>query len=834
LRVKSKVKLIVIICIVMTVTITTSIIRIVMIDYIQKQENLKAGEDYKRTDTILQKEEASLESLILDWSEWDDTYQFIQDRNEKYIDSNLQDSTLETLKLNFMLFVDNQGNIIFQKVLNWESQNNNKLVQELEKSLKLKEDSKWINSISKCVTGTLMILGKPVLISFSPVTSSDQKAPNNGILVMGKIINQEFVNYLEEVLQLNIKIEDTKSIELNTISKQDYQKLLINGSTIVTGRNENELKSISGISNIYGQTDIFLVLSSQREAYKKGLAAVLYFGIFFFTAFGIIGVICVTVVDKLLINRLKIIYNFMNKVGNSKNTKARIYLPGNDEISRLAANTNVMLEEIDKHYSEIKIIEERYKLIMEATNDGYFDANIPKNQIYISPIWLSDIGYEESDVIHFDRLIELLHSEDKDLFLSCLEKCLTCELEHLRVEFRMCKKTGEWIWIEARGKIVEFDQSINPIRFIGTISDITNRKKYEEENIYLSQSDVTTTLKNRAYMENILKKADECDECNSWIIMGDVNGLKLINDTFGHQDGDRLLRVVGEILKKCCANDDIPARWGGDEFIIFMKDKDEVYIKNLISNIKKECEEVTDYPIKISIALGRAQKDKKHKDMDSVLKLAEERMYRNKLLESRSARSSILSSLEQSLHEKSIETVEHTKRIKQICILIGNRMGLTQDELDELALLGSLHDIGKIGIPEDILLKPGKLTNDEWEIMKTHSEIGYRIAGATHELIHIADEILYHHERYDGTGYPQGLKGADIPKLSRLISIVDSFDVMTHDRHYKKAMDINQVVQELKDCSGKQFDPEMIDSFLALLDENLIDNIVFSDSEIRL
>jgi HD-GYP domain-containing protein (c-di-GMP phosphodiesterase class II) len=195
-------------------------------------------------------------------------------------------------------------------------------------------------------------------------------------------------------------------------------------------------------------------------------------------------------------------------------------------------------------------------------------------------------------------------------------------------------------------------------------------------------------------------------------------------------------------------------------------------------------------------------------------------MYRNKLLESRSAKSSILRSLEQSLHEKHIETEEHTRRIANICVQIGRRMGLTQEELDEVVLLGLLHDIGKIGIPEAILLKPDKLTQDEWEIMKTHSEIGYRIALSTPELAHVAEKILSHHEHYDGSGYPRGLKNKEIPKLSRLLSIVDSYDVMTHTRLYKDAMNAESAVQEVQKCSGKQFDPEMVEQFLTILREN--------------
>ena len=334
------------------------------------------------------------------------------------------------------------------------------------------------------------------------------------------------------------------------------------------------------------------------------------------------------------------------------------------------------------------------------------------------------------------------------------------------------------------------------------------------------QTDPVTNLKNRVYMEDVLSKIDQSQDFNGWIIMGDINGLKLVNDSFGHTEGDKLLKKIGEILIKCCSKYDIPARWGGDEFLILVKNQDESYIEDLIKKIQDECLHNNSFLVKVSMAMGSAKKNQEQNSIKETLKTAEERMYRNKLLESRSARSAIISSLEQSLHEKNIEAQEHTERIKDMCILIGRKLGLNQNELDEIALLGLLHDIGKIGIPEAVLLKPGKLTDEEWEIMKTHSEIGYRIAASTPELAYIANEILSHHERYDGKGYPQGLIGDEIPKLSRLLSIVDSFDAMTQDRVYRKAKSFEEAINEIKACSGKQYDPEFVEVFVSLFDES--------------
>ena len=597
-----------------------------------------------------------------------------------------------------------------------------------------------------------------------------------------------------------------------------------NGEAIRVEKNEASIKSYTQIDDILNDQPVPVIFDLERKLYNNGINALEYFSAIFLIAILIVANLYILIINRLVTHRIGRLHAFIDNVTASKDTSSRISMNGKDEISKLAANMNSMLGELDNSYAELKEREGRFKRIMEATNDGYFDMDLSTDAIYISPSWLVYIGYKESSsYMNYQKYIDTIFDEDKEVFKSAVEKYLQGKTDIFRVEYRVMKSTGESLWTVARGRTVEFDENGKALRLIGTISDITMRKRYEAENLYLIQIDPITTLKNRAYMESILKEAEQCKECNGWLIMGDVNGLKIVNDSFGHQEGDRLLRTIGEVLQKCCSEGDIPARWGGDEFLILVRDRDSGYVEHLIQRIKAECEQVVDYPFKISIALGSARKDEMHPDSKTVLKQAEERMYRNKLLESRSARSSIISSLEQSLHEKHFETKEHTKRIQHMCVQIGDSLGLSQEELDELALLGVLHDIGKIAIPEAILLKPGKLSNEEWEIMKTHTEIGYRIAASSPELAHIADEILCHHERYDGTGYPQGLAGNEIPKLSRLLSIVDSFDVMTHDRVYKEAMSLEDAVHELRSCSGNQFDPEMVEAFLKLLENHLFE-----------
>jgi len=344
------------------------------------------------------------------------------------------------------------------------------------------------------------------------------------------------------------------------------------------------------------------------------------------------------------------------------------------------------------------------------------------------------------------------------------------------------------------------------------------RKRAEEEIRYLSYHDRLTGLYNRTFFDQEIKRLDTEKQLPVSLIIGDVNGLKLANDVFGHQEGDRLLQKIADILKYSCRNKDIIARWGGDEFAVILPNTSLHEAYDICDRIKEECSKADKDTIQPSIALGTAVKDDPSKGIQQVLKEAEDRMYRRKLLESKSTRSAIISSLEKTLFERSFETEEHAKRLLKYSLKIGQALSLSQNETDDLRLLSILHDIGKIAVPDSILVKPGRLSLKEWEEMKKHAEIGYRIAESSKELDHIADYILSHHERWDGTGYPQGLKGEKIPRLSRILAIADAFDAMTHERPYKKAISRKEALEEIRRCSGTQFDPEIVQIFLQVIE----------------
>ncbi len=389
-------------------------------------------------------------------------------------------------------------------------------------------------------------------------------------------------------------------------------------------------------------------------------------------------------------------------------------------------------------------------------------------------------------------------------------------LNNRKIEVDTVRKSKEGTLIDVcvRGGPTIVDGNI--IGYHGIYTDIRERKEAEAKIRYLSYYDKLTGLYNRAFFEEKLKGLNRRESPPLSVIVGDVNGLKLTNDVFGHSKGDQLLIKTAEVLRQACRKEDILCRWGGDEFAILLPNTEKEQVDKVCRRVYSLCQESSGDPINISISLGYATKEKPSESISAVIKKAEEQMYRNKLLETKSTRSHIIDSLQKSMYERSHETEEHAMRMKDMSIALGRAMRLENHKLNELGLLAILHDIGKMAIPDAILQKPGKLTEEEWEKMKTHSEIGYRIAETSPGLMHISKYILAHHERWDGEGYPYGLKGEEIPILSRVISVVDVYDVMTHARVYKEAVSHQEAIEEIKRCSGTQFDPEVAGKFVEL------------------
>lgn len=459
--------------------------------------------------------------------------------------------------------------------------------------------------------------------------------------------------------------------------------------------------------------------------------------------------------------------------------------------------------------------EKNYKNLFQKSPAGIFQSTSRGKFKMLNPHMIEMLGFddEESALKYYNNLADSLYVDPgkRSEFIKELREKNTVN----NFVFRAFNKNNDVLWLELNARI---SRSFTNGQFIidGFIKNISDRKEIEEKLRYNGFHDKLTGLYNRAFLEAELQRIDTKRQLPISIIMGDLNNLKLINDSYGHFKGDELIKEAADIINESCRSEDILARWGGDEFVILLPKTELDASEEIIERIYKKSEERKS-ALGVSISLGTAAKTSQDEDIFKILSQAEDRMYKNKISNRKSARSSVLSAFLTSLRAKSSETEEHVGRMSKIAGRFGQEVGLNSSDLDKLYLLTQMHDIGKIAVPEEILNKSDKLTNKEWEKIKKHTEVGYRITSNIEDFAHIAAEILYHHECWDGSGYPEGLTGKEIPLLSRILAIVDSYDVMVSGRPYKEAMTEAEAREELKRCAGSQFDPELIDLFLEVI-----------------
>ena len=345
-----------------------------------------------------------------------------------------------------------------------------------------------------------------------------------------------------------------------------------------------------------------------------------------------------------------------------------------------------------------------------------------------------------------------------------------------------------------------------------------NKIFYIKDKGKMLYKDKLTGLYNKNFFEEELARLDTKRQQPISIIMGDINGLKLINDAFGHRMGDSTLKKAAEILTSSFREEDIVCRVGGDEFMILLPKTSEETALQIIERVKNNCEINPLEFLKISISFGIATKESKDTDINEVLKKAENKMYFNKLKESKEAKLSMIKFLKSRLEKITYETNAHYERLKMLCFKMAEALSMSDIEKEQLKLLCEFHDIGKIGVSRKILQKKGSLNDEEWEDIKRHSEIGYYIAKEFKDASPVDELILIHHERWDGKGYPGLMKGDKIPIVARVFAIADAYEVMVNDRPYKARMNKKQALNEIKSKSGSQFDPNIADIFIKIME----------------
>jgi len=479
----------------------------------------------------------------------------------------------------------------------------------------------------------------------------------------------------------------------------------------------------------------------------------------------------------------------------------------------------VIVDDISDHKQlEFEITKEKETL--KATLNSIGDAVIATDAngliTGMNPIASKLTGWSEAEALKkpFQEVFHIISEDENSIIENPIERVLsTNSVVELKNHTILISKDQTQYFIEDTASPIKNDKD-EIMGVVLVFRDVTEKKQKEMEIIHISKHDFLTGLPNRRYFDEKLKELDQEANYPLLISMIDLNGLKLINDAFGHAKGNDALIKVAEILQKTICKTGFVARIGGDEFIMLCPNSNESKVDQIKQKLFEEVNQSQFKDFKFSLSYGYSIKKDRSKKTDDMLKEAEDNMYSNKVLHGQSARNESVMSVLETLKDKYEEERIHSDKVSQYCKSMGEKLMLDEDAIKELELAGLMHDIGKITIPDSILDKPGKLTDEEWKIMKSHTIGGYNILRSADKYSRLAEYALTHHERWDGKGYPNGLKGEEIPLFSRIIGVSDAYEAMTSDRPYRKALSQQTAIDELYRCAGTQFDAKLVDIFV--------------------
>ncbi|MCL6635081.1 MAG: PAS domain S-box protein [Peptococcaceae bacterium] len=501
-------------------------------------------------------------------------------------------------------------------------------------------------------------------------------------------------------------------------------------------------------------------------------------------------------------------FKLINKNGEVRDIFFTIgMIPG----TKQSVGSLIDITEMKRTGRALRESEERYRMLLDNIEDGFYEVDLKGNFTFFNDPLLKAIGYTREELMgtNFRKLVD---EENLKVVFKAYNKVYTTGRPDRGFVWELIRRDGSKIFV---------DVSVSPIKndmgkitgFRGIARDITERQRIQQRLNYLSMHDTLTGLYNRAHFEDQLQAIGNAGRGSPLaIICCDVDGLKLFNDTWGHKRGDELLKAAADAISQPFREPSMVARIGGDEFVVLMPRTDGSGAEKARSLIKEavDCHNLTRPDLPLLISIGWASGDPGETCVEEIFKRADNNMYREKLKNGETSRKAIVRSLMKALEDRDGLARGHLERLEKIAVKIGEMYNLSSREMAELRLLAQFHDIGKVGISGRVVSKQGPLSPTEWDEIKRHCEIGYRIALSSPDLAPIARNMLAHHEWWDGRGYPLGVKGEEIPLPCRILAVADAYEVMTGSR----AVSHEEAIEEIRRGAGTQFDPEVVDKFI--------------------
>lgn len=816
MKVRNKIIIIIILITFAFISVSSIIFSIFFSNYLESQEDIQIKRISKSAGSFFDEKKDEYQGTVNDYSHWDDSYDFINNINqEKYINSNLLEDTFSNIEVNFIFFVREDNSIWYKQYYDHNEKEFTQfplnIHEDVEKFIKLSETKDDISKIMK-------FGDQFYFISTSEITDSSKEKSSNGRMLMGRLIDENMINKLNEITESKIYLSTINNASGNIVPEPFLEDGEGVSLYLLTLNKENDtLQADFMIQNTaYEGSAILMTITKPRSLFIGGMNQIKKFILIYSTIAVLLLLISFNLLGRYITRPFINLINEVKGLDLTKNELLKLKTNGNDEFSYLRNAVNQMLSRIETEQYKVRENEEKLQATLLSVGDGVIAVNRKGIVDFLNPVaqqltgWSQEEAYGTSFEIVFNIINEYTREKIESPIQRVFETEETIELANHTI---LISKDGSERAVEDTAAPIK-DALGNVIGVVLVFRDFSDKKEKRRQIEYLSYHDQLTGLYNRRFFEEELTRLDTRRNLPLSFVFADVNGLKTINDAFGHQFGDRLIQQVSEVFKTVCRADDIISRTGGDEFVILLPKTEAIFVQELVKRIKDKIEQKTIMDINMSVSFGWDTKNMESQSALDILKNAEDHMYQKKIFDSSSKRSAVIKSILNTLHLKNPREEAHSKRVSVICGNIGKVYHLSDDEINELRMAGELHDIGKIAIDEVILNKTTKLSEADWAQIQHHPETGYRLLGTSNEYYNIAEYVLAHHERWDGTGYPKGLKGEAIHWKARIISLADAYDAMTYERPYRKAFSHEETVAEIKKNAGTQFDPDIARVFV--------------------
>ena len=809
MKVRSKITAIMAPLIILAIVVINLTFAVFFENYLEEHENSQINSSKESLASYIAERDSKYLGSVNDWAHWDDTYQYINNDYPAYKDENMVPVDFLNLDISFSIFIQADGSIYDKNYYDFARNT----VTDFPASFFEKWDNIYQYIKNDDQISGIFQLGKDFyFLSSTNITDSDLKYDSGGHLVFGRIIDQSIVSAMETTTGCNINSIDITDGPSDT----DNNSAPILVSDIIKHDDASEVKLI--IPNSYDtDSSVQFTLLQNRNLYLEGMNSITRFALINAFIMCIIFLIAFFLLGNYLSKPFKSLIKDVKNIDLKEKEIKKLPLTfNNNEFSYLRRTINEMLEEIETEQILVRDKDEKLYATLLSVGDGVISVDRDKNIQFMNPVAEKLTGWGEKDALNqpIDHVFRIINEYTRKTVESPVDMVFETE--------DIIELTNHTLLIAKDGSERAVEDTAAPIRnkyneVVGCVlvfRDFSEKKEKQKRIEYLSYHDQLTGLYNRRFFEEEIKRLDTTRNLPISFIYVDINGLKTINDAFGHVIGDELIQEVSNVFLSSCRADDIISRTGGDEFVIILPKTGSENTEKMVKRLAEIIKTKRIMNIDVSVSFGWDTKTDPEQSAWVALKNAEDTMYQKKLYISASVRHAVISSIFNNLYLTRPEEKEHSQRVSLLCEATGKAFNLDAEQIQELKTAGELHDIGKIAIDKAILNKPDKLSPSELTHIRNHPETGFRILGTLSEYYNIATYVLAHHERWDGKGYPKGIKGDNIIWQARVIALADAYDAMTSKRPYKKMLTKEKAIAEIKKNAGKQFDPEIAQVFV--------------------